>query len=184
MGAGLFPEDLEGRDALNEPGVYLRVKQYEGGRVIGYVGQSKHLLQRFDQHLTGILSLNVTVRDETGQPACGPDRLALFNALEDAGPLAVAEARRTRFFFAKARDGFDVDYLTLLEALLKARADQCLGGACENIKSIAIGEFDHDIFVTHDFSMLATEEAEAVQFVIGVDPIEIQAAEEAFDHAD
>lgn len=183
MGASLFPDDPDERSALNEAGVYLRVKQYDGGRLVGYVGQSKHLLQRFDQHLTGILSLNVAIRDDTGQPACGPDRLALFNALDHAGPLAIAEARRTRFYFARASNGFDIDYLTLLEALLKTRAEHCLGGACENIQSIAIGEFDHDISVIHDFSLLEPDAAASVQAVIGVDPIHIQAAEEAFDHA-
>jgi hypothetical protein len=184
MGAGLFPENTDDRAALDVAGVYLRVKMYEGGRLVGYVGQSKHLLQRFDQHLTRILSLNVTIRDETGLPACGTDRLALFNALDKAGPLAFAEARRTRFYFARAEDGFDVDYLTLLEALLKARAEQNLGSACENIQSIAVGAFDHDISVTHDFSLLAADAAAVVQSVIGVDSIHLQAAEEAFDHAD
>ena len=71
-----------------------------------------------------------------------------------------------------------------LEAPLRARTEQCLGGACENIQSIAVGDFDHDIIVTHDISMLATDAASIVKSVIGVDSIHVPAAEEAFDHAD
>jgi hypothetical protein len=43
---------------------------------------------------------------------------------------------------------------------------------------------DHDIIVTHDFSMLAGHAAAIVQSVIGVDSIQVPAAVEAFDHAD
>ena len=184
MGAGLFPDDLDGRAALDAAGIYLRVKQYENGRLVGYVGQSKHLLQRFDQHLTRILSLNVSIRDETGQPACGPDRLALFNALDESGPMALAEARRTKFYFARAEDGFDADYLTMLEALLKQRAEQCLGGACENIQSIASGAFDHDIAVVQDFALLQDDAVSIVQAVVGSDTIYVAETGDAFDHAD
>lgn len=183
MGAGRFPEDIDGRAAMEVSGVYLRIKSYRSGRLIGYIGQSRNLLQRFEQHLTQMLSFNAVIRDETGLPVGTPDRLALFNALDEAGPLAVAEARRTRFYFARAEDGYDIDYLTLLEALLKAEADKNLGGACENIKAIAAGAFDHDIAVIHDFSMLADEASAMVRSVVGGDPIHVPSAAEAFDHA-
>ena len=184
MGAGLFPDEIDGRAAMEAPGVYLRVKSYQGGRLIGYVGQSRNLLQRFEQHLTQMLSFNAVIRDEAGLPVGAPDRLALFNALGEAGPLTVAEARRTRFYFALAEDGFDIDYLTLLEALLKAEADKNLGGACENIQAIAAGSFDHDIAVIHDFSMLAGNAAAMVRTVVGREPIHVRCAAEVFDHAD
>lgn len=183
MGAGLFPEDIDGRAEMEMPGVYLRVKSYQGGRLIGYVGQSKNLLQRFEQHLTQMLSFNAVIRDDTGLPVGAPDRLALFNALDEAGPLAFAEARRTRFYYALAENGYDVDYLTLLEALLKAEADRNLDGACENIQAIAVGAFDHDITVTHDFSMLDGDAAAMVRTIVGADPIHVPSVAEAFDHA-
>jgi hypothetical protein len=182
VGPGLFPGDIDGREALSAAGVYLRVKPYESGRLVGYVGQSKNLLQRFDQHLTQILSLNVPLRDETGLPVDTGDRLSLLNALGESGPLALAEARRTRFFFARAEDGFDADYLTLLEAVLKERADAMLGGACENVQTIAAGAFDHDLDVIHDFSLLNADGLATIQSVIGADPIRIPAVQE-FDHA-
>ncbi len=183
VGPGLFPGDLDGREALNAAGVYLRVKQYDGGRVVGYVGQSRNLLQRFDQHLTRILSLNTPLRDETGIPVETGDRLSLLNALDEAGPLALAEARRTRFWFARADDGFDADYLTLLEAVLKERAETLLGGACENVQSITAGAFDHDLDVVHNFDLLDAASAMIARSVVGGDPIRISALEETLDRA-
>ena len=47
VGAGNFPTDPESVDAINQAGIYIRLKLYEGGRTIAYVGQSGHLMTRF-----------------------------------------------------------------------------------------------------------------------------------------
>ena len=67
VGAGNFPTDPNAVDAINEAGIYLRLKLYQGDRTIAYVGQSGHLMMRFDQHLTRLLSLHQPLRDASGQ---------------------------------------------------------------------------------------------------------------------
>jgi len=50
-GPGCFPDDPLVFARLCEAGVYLRVKSYDGGRLVAYAGQSVALLARVDQHL-------------------------------------------------------------------------------------------------------------------------------------
>ena len=64
--SGNFPTEADDVEAINQPGVYLRVKLYDKERVIAYVGQSTHLVTRFDQHLTRLLSLQQALRDTNG----------------------------------------------------------------------------------------------------------------------
>ena len=70
------------------------------------------------------------------------------------GPIALSEAKRLRFFYALAEDGFESDYLTLLESFLKHSADHNLKERMENVQSINPGEFGHDIKFYQDFSLL------------------------------
>jgi len=56
IGPGLFPEAGDDLAALAVSGIYLRVKRYDDDRTVSYVGQSKQLIVRFDQHLRDILT--------------------------------------------------------------------------------------------------------------------------------
>ena len=56
VGPGRFPESDAELEAMAGAGVYLRVKRYAGGRTVSYVGQSRRLLTRFDQHIRDILT--------------------------------------------------------------------------------------------------------------------------------
>ena len=82
IGAGHFPDDAVALEALMAPGVYLRLKRYAGGHSVSYVGQSKNVLNRIDQHLTAMLSLQMPLRDDRGRLAFSGDlgsRLAAYN---------------------------------------------------------------------------------------------------------
>ena len=71
VGPGQFPEDGDGLAALAAPGVYLRIKRYDGGRTVSYVGQSTRLVVRFDRHLRDILTFTAALRDDAGAVAPG-----------------------------------------------------------------------------------------------------------------
>ena len=103
------------------------------------------------------------------------------NNLKILGPIALSEAKRIRFFYALAEDGFDPDYLTLLELFRKHSADHNLKERMENVQSINPGEFEHDINFYQDFSLLKEKIRLLVRPVIGPDPILIPAAEETLD---
>jgi hypothetical protein len=90
IGPGLFPEAGDALAALAAPGIYLRIKHYEGAggdaRTVSYVGQSKQLIVRFDQHLRDILTFSSALRDRTGEVALardGANRYQAYNALEE-----------------------------------------------------------------------------------------------------
>ncbi|MGY9017991.1 MAG: hypothetical protein ACKVHX_00780 [Alphaproteobacteria bacterium] len=187
VGAGNFPTDPNAVDAINEAGIYLRLKLYQGDRTIAYVGQSGHLMMRFDQHLTRLLSLHQPLRDASGQIVVehGPEnRFLALNEIITVAPLAIEEVLRTRFYFALAEDGFDVDYLTLIEAMLKARAEDIMHEQPENIQSINPGEFDHEILVVSDFSNVDAAGCRLIESVIGDTAIEIPSTQELFANAD
>ena len=187
VGAGNFPTDPESVDAINQAGIYIRLKLYEGGRTIAYVGQSGHLMTRFDQHLTRLLSLHQPLRDASGHVVGPPgveNRFGTFNEIITVAPLAIEEVLRTRFYFAMSEDGFDVDYLTLIEAMLKARAEQIMHEQPENIQGINPGEFDHDISIVSDFADVDASGQQLIESIIGNTAIEIPSAQELFAHVD
>ena len=62
-----FPTEPDAVEASNNFGVYHRLKLYEGGLTIAYVGQSGHVMMRFDQYLTRLLSLQQPLRETSGQ---------------------------------------------------------------------------------------------------------------------
>ena len=108
-GAGLFPQTLEAMAELLNAGVYLRIKRYAGERTVAYVGQSKQLLARMDQHVSAVLGLDHALRDETGRVGFLPAFDARFRSLNDIETvvgLALADARCMRFFCALCDDGF------------------------------------------------------------------------------
>ncbi|MBK18581.1 MAG: hypothetical protein CMM52_07075 [Rhodospirillaceae bacterium] len=187
VGPGQFPTDPVQIEKINQAGVYLRIKLYEDERSIAYIGQSLHLVTRFDQHISGLLALQHPLRDESGEVTGGPGAESRFQILNDvahAGSLAIAEAQRTRFYFAMAQDGFDQDYLTLIEAMLKSRAEKVMYDRPENIQNINPGEFDHDISIVSDFAEIDDQGVNLIERTIGMEPILIPARQESFENAD
>jgi len=185
MVAGNFPGEVDARSKLSTHGIYMSLKLYKSDKVIVYVGQSKNLLSRFEQHVTGVLSLVQQRRDDEGNPiefsGVGNLRANLMNNLEFWGPTALCEVKRLHFLYALAEDGSDPDYLTFLESFLKNRLEDNLKETLENVQSINPGEFDHDIKIHQDFSLLNERNSFLVGRVIGAGPALIPAAEEMLD---
>ncbi|MDA0230831.1 MAG: hypothetical protein O3B21_11675 [Proteobacteria bacterium] len=179
-GAGLFPHSAEGMENLLRAGVYLRIKSYSGGRTVAYVGQSKQVLARIDQHIGGVLSLTHGLRDESGQVVFAPAfdaRLRALNDIDKVAQLALAEARRMRFYCAFCDDGFDSDFLGLVEYLLMQRL-AVAGGAsdAENINRPPVAEFDAEVVVKSEFGALAAACKKLVGGLVGVAPLMVEDA--------
>lgn len=183
-GPGLFPESGDEIAALSAPGIYLRIKRYDCGdaapRTVSYVGQSKQLIVRFDQHLRDIMTFSSALRDDSGAIALGRDganRFQAYNAIEDVMALVTAEAVRLRFYWALCEDGFDVAYLNLIERALKARLESQAGRgddfACENRQGIGEGAFDEDIVVIHSYETLDAGDSALLADLLGTDPIHL-----------
>ena len=117
FGVNAIPRDPLLFENLCQPGVYLRVKTYDNGRLIAYVGQSVSLLVRFDQHLSLMLALATPLRD----PADAGVRLQAFNDLELFSSLACDDVRRVLFFYALCDNYFYIEHLNLVEAVLQGR---------------------------------------------------------------
>ena len=184
--SGSFPTDPESFENLNQGGIYLRLKLYKNGRTVAYVGQSRTLISRFDQHLTRLLSLRQPLRDVNGLVVehCGTEnRFVLLNGIAEMAPLAIEEILRTEFYFALAQDGFDINYLTLIEAMLKKRAENIMREQLENIQRINPGEFDHEISIVSDFSYVDVRGCQLIEGVIGSTPIQIPMAQQDLAHA-
>ena len=192
IGPGAFPGDPETLEALQAPGVYLRAKSYDNDRIVGYVGQSKNVLSRIDQHLTGLLSLHQTVRDETGRIVARGDFSDRLGAYEDIGAamaLAAADAERMRFYVAFCGEQFEADRLNLVEGALKDRMEQIAARRaglidCENRKGITADPFDGVVRIEIDASALDAHHADIVERLIGADTIEIAESVLGLGHAE
>ncbi|MGE0744935.1 MAG: hypothetical protein AB7K86_06785 [Rhodospirillales bacterium] len=191
VGAGSFPDDPEGFAALMVPAVYLRVKAYRGGRTVSYVGQSRTLLARIDQHIGQMLALAAPLRDDDGRPAYGADPVERLSGLNRGGALpalAAAEALRMRFYFAACGDDFPEDCLSLAEAALKDRLEAEAGRHAglvmvENRMRIPFAALDAPLEIASTLDALAAGDAAVVAALIGDAPIRLGAVEEAFDGA-
>lgn len=180
-GPGLFPEAGDDLAALAIPGVYLRVKRYGDERTVSYVGQSKQLIVRFDQHLRDILTFSAALRDDTGTVVLGREdssRYGVYNTLDTVMPTVAAEAARLRFYWAACEDGFDDDYMTLIEGALKTRLEeQVIGNETsfhvENRQGISEPDFDDDILIVHDFNELAAPDRDILIHILGSDSIRL-----------
>jgi hypothetical protein len=183
VGPGAFPADPLGLEALAQPGVYLRVKRYDRGRVVGYVGQSRNVLVRIDQHLTQALGLLYPVRDARGTLRSRGDlaaRLAAYNDIATAARLAAEDAARTRFYIARCGDEFDPDHLSLVEGALKRRMESRIAAvpdafALENLQGIVLPEDAVEIVIEIVLDALAPSDRETVAGLFGEEPIEIAA---------
>ncbi len=192
IGPGAFPDDPATLEAMQAPGVYLRVKAYDNDRIVGYVGQSRNVLSRIDQHLTGLLSLHQTLRDATGRVVARgdfADRIGAYNDIGAAMALAAAEAARMRFHVAFCGEAFEAERLDLVEGALKHRMEEIAArGAglidCENRQGIPADPFDGVVRIESDCSALDAGHARIVERLIGVDAIEIAEAAIGLGHAE
>ena len=191
IGAGRFPSDPGKWDGLMAPGVYLRLKRYDGGRRVGYVGQSRNVLARIDQHLTTMLALRTPLRDARGRPAFSGEisaRLAAYNDLEETALLAAREAMRTSFLIAWCGDGFATDHLDLVEGALKARIEERTAAAvglaaCENIQPVPADPCADVLSLDQDLGALAPEDAALLVQALGEEPIALHGALAGIGHA-
>jgi len=179
-GAGLFPQTLEAMAELLNAGVYLRIKRYAGERTVAYVGQSKQLLARMDKHVSAVLGLDHALRDETGRVVFSPAfdaRLRALNDIETVVGLALADARCMRFFCALYDDGFDSDFLGLVEYLLMQRlAESGSGGNAENINRPPVAEFDSEVIVESAFDAVGRADEKVLRGLIGETPLRVEEA--------
>ncbi len=178
MGPGNFPDDALLFERMDEGGVYLRVKSYDGGRTVAYAGQSVSLLARFDQHLTAMLSLAAPLRDASGAVVYGGDagsRLAAYGNLRDAALTAAADAARVRFYYAMCDSYFHLEHLNLVEGLLQRRLIERLADV-ENAKA-APGGIPDDCPDTweNDFSALDADGRQILERLLGDTPLRILA---------
>ena len=184
VGAGLFPDDEAALEALRGPGVYLRIKSYRQGRTVSYVGQSRQLLTRIDQHLTAMLSLQTPLRDDDARTIFSGDagaRLAAYGDIEAAAGAATAEVLRTRFYVALCDEDFAPERLDLVEGALKTRLEQRIAAgaglsACENVQGIPADPFADIAEIAQDTGVLVPRDAEIVARALGTEPIRVDAA--------
>jgi hypothetical protein len=179
-GAGLFPQSDAGMQELLRAGVYLRVKSYARGRNVAYVGQSKQVLARIDQHIGAVLGLGHGLRDDAGRTVFTPAfdaRLRALNDIEKIAGLALAEARRMRFYCAFCDDGFDSDFLGLVEYLLMQRLSiSDTGGEAENINRPPVAEFDSEVIVESELGGVAGGDEKLLRELIGEAPLKVEEA--------
>jgi hypothetical protein len=192
IGPGVFPEDHESLEVMQAPGVYLRVKVYDSDRIVGYVGQSQNVLSRIDQHLTGLLSLQQTVRDGTGRIVSRgdfADRLGAYKDIGSAMEMVAADAARMRFYVAFCHDDFEADWLNLVEGALKDRMEALAAQRaglidCENRQGITADPFEGVVRIETEASELAPEHARVVERLVGTETIEIAESVLGLGHAE
>jgi hypothetical protein len=191
---GNFPTDTTELEEIDAPGVYLRLKSYDGGRSVQYVGQSKSVLMRIDQHITALLSLQYPLRNAKGDRIGRgdfTDRIKAYNDIEKTMALVAADAARMRFFFAPCDDdsGFLPEHLNLVEGALKTRLEQYaaqLSGlaSVENIQGVPASDFDGTIAIESTFDLLQGEDHAIVSTIIGDQPMGIPEAALGLGHAE
>ena len=168
--AGALPAAPDALAALDIAAVYLRVKRYAQGRVITYVGQSRHLIARIDQHIAQLLALQSAVRDETGEPRLGGsaiERFAALNRPDETLDLVKGELGRLSFYYAPCAEPAA---LGVLEHLLKTRIEERVVNlssfGCENRNAISF-VCEESIFAENAFDALALQDRELLASLLG-----------------
>ncbi|MGB0631713.1 MAG: hypothetical protein ACPGRZ_13565 [Alphaproteobacteria bacterium] len=174
VGAGHIPDDPLIFENLCQAGVYLRIKSYDGGRIVAYAGQSVSLLARFDQHLSAMLALAAPLRDAAGSVVFTGDaaaRLEAYGNLDPVAGLASADVQRVRFFYALCDDYFHTEHLNLAEGLLQRRIANRIADV-ENAVS-APGGMPDDVpdRWENDFSALGGGDRDLLHSLLGADPM-------------
>lgn len=183
VGAGLFPADPAALEAMFRPGVYLRIKRYDSDRLVSYVGQSKSVLARIDQHLTQLLAFQHVLRDRGGEVWMRgdfADRLQCYRDIAGAAALAAEEAGRTRFYWAHCDETFHVEHLGVVEAALKDRLETNAAAengltVTENQQAVPLGVLDEPVSIENDFTALQADDCALLLRLIGETAI-------VFDH--
>ena len=97
--AGALPVDSGAIAMLDVPAVYLRVKRYDNGRVIAYVGQSRHLIARIDRgdRVVGLLGgVDVILGGFVGLVGVDPEHELVQRQHGDRREILVAERNSGR----------------------------------------------------------------------------------------
>ncbi|HEY5608786.1 MAG TPA: hypothetical protein VIM38_10660 [Alphaproteobacteria bacterium] len=168
--AGALPAAADAIAALDIAAVYLRVKRYANGRVIAYVGQSRHLIARIDQHIAQLLALQSAVRDETGEPRLSGSAIERFdglNRLDETLALVKGELDRLSFYYAPCAEP---DALGVLEHLLKTRIEERAASlslfGCENRNAISFA-CEESVAAANILDALAPADRDLVASLLG-----------------
>ena len=179
VGPGRFPSDPVALQDMFQPGVYLRVKRYDRDRVVSYVGQSKSVLTRIDQHITQLLGLQHVLRDSTGQVWMRGDfesRLHCYRDIATSAQMAAEEAARMSFYWAHCDETFHVEHLGVAEAALKGRLEDLAAAenalaSVENQQGIPVGSLDEPVSIDNDVSALDDPDRRLLVRLLGTEPI-------------
>jgi hypothetical protein len=182
IGPGRFPTDDAAFERWLQPGIYLRIKRYESDRLVGYVGQSRSVLARIDQHMVALIGLTRPLRDCRGQTVFGGDAPARFRCLNDldaALDLVRGEAGRLNFYVAICDENFDAECLAIVEAALKARmedrvAAQNGGLVCENRVAVPGGAVEMPVSIAFDAALLDAPDTAIIERLIGAGDIVLE----------
>ncbi|RZO39116.1 MAG: hypothetical protein EVA87_02740 [Rhodospirillaceae bacterium] len=172
VGADRIPNDPLIFENLCQAGVYLRIKSYDGGRIIAYAGQSVSLLARFDQHLSAMLGLASPLRDEIGGEVFTGDaaaRLEAYGDLNRVTALAAADVRRVRFLYALCDDYFHTEHMNLAEGLLQRRIVQRIADVENAVSAPGVMPNDVPDRWTNDFSALEDADRDLLYDLLGDD---------------
>lgn len=194
VGVGNFPTDPIDLEQIDAPGVYLRIKSYDAGRSVHYVGQSKSILMRIDQHITALLSLQYPLRNDRGDRIGRgdfADRINAYNQIDAAMAAVAADASRMGFYFAPCDEecGFLPDHLNLVEGALKTRLEQRATeksglASVENIQGVPAADFDGTTEIESGFGDLEEDDQKLIASIIGREPMEISDAVMGLGHAE
>ena len=177
VGAGRIPDDPLIFENLCQAGVYLRIKSYDGGRIVAYAGQSVSFLARLDQHLSSMLALAAPLRDAMGSVVYSGDAAARLEAYGDLDPLsslAAADVQRVRFFYALCDDYFHTEHLNLAESLLQRRIAHRIADV-ENVVA-APGGMPDDVpdRWENDFGALEAADRDLLSDLLGDDAMTLE----------
>lgn len=101
---GSLPEDEKTLGEMEKPGVYVYTQEYPE-ILAAYVGNSKNVLSRIQQHYGGFLGYTYWLRDEMGEWKFRPDKgFESLNRIDKTYRVAREEAKRLRFYYSILED--------------------------------------------------------------------------------
>lgn len=137
---GSLPEDEKTLGGMEKPGVYVYTKEYPK-KLVAYVGNSKNVLSRIQQHYGGFLGYTYSLRNKMGKQIFEPDKgFESLNRIDKTYRVAREEAKRLRFYYSILEDqgGFLVKPVEcLLIRVLKDKDKTSIGKktfVCDNAR--------------------------------------------------